>query len=101
MIRHFQELYLESNYVQTKRQTGYVVPDFGAISRAYGIPYVRVEGLSCLDVIKPYLSNDEPGFIEISLKEDTYVFPKLAMGKLNQDQEPELDRELFGYISNL
>ena len=101
MIRHFQEMYFESNYMHTKKESGYTVPDFGAISNSYDIPYVKSEGLTGLDIVKPYLQSDGPTFIEISLNEDTYVFPKLAMGKLNHDQEPELDRELFEYISKL
>jgi len=101
MIRHFQEMYFESNYMHTKKDRGYVVPDFGAISAAYGIKYAKAENLDELDTVKPYLADDAPAFIEVSLSDDTYVFPKLAMGKLSHDQEPELDRELFEYISNL
>jgi len=101
MIRHFQEMYFESNYVHTKEYGGYVVPDFAAISTAYNIPYIRVQGVEALDTIRPYLENSDPAFVEITLEDDTYVYPKLAMGKLNEDQEPLLDRETFNYISNL
>ena len=101
MIRHFQEMYLESSYTQTKKETGYTVPDFGAVSGAYGVSYIKADISSGFDCVRPYLDSDGPALIEISLDDDTYVFPKLAMGKLSQDQEPELDRELFKYISDL
>jgi len=101
MIRHFQEMYFESNFMHTKCQGGYTIPDFGAVITAYGIPYVKAEGLVKLESVKPYMESPGPAFIEISLKDDTYVFPKLAMGKLNHDQEPELPRELFEYLTNL
>ena len=101
MIRHFQEMYFESNYVHTKKESGYTVPNFEAISKAYDIPYVKSEGLFGLDKVKPYLKSNGPAFIEVSFKEDTYVFPKLAIGKLSHDQEPELDRDLFDYFTRL
>ena len=33
--------------------------------------------------------------MEIKLREETYVFPKVEFGKPNQDQEPTLDRDLY------
>jgi acetolactate synthase-1/2/3 large subunit len=101
MIRHFQEMYFECNYMHTTRALGYTTPDFGAVAKAYGIPYVKSNGLSEIDSIRPYLEQTGPAFIEIFLPEDTYVFPKLAMGKQNHDQEPELDRNLFDYLLSL
>jgi len=101
MIRHFQEMYFESNYTQTKAETGYTNPNFINLAKAYGISHCKVESLEQLDEIKSYLNSETSAFIEISLEEDTYVFPKLAMGKLNQDQDPELERCEFDYISHL
>ena len=78
-----------------------MAPDFGAISRAYGISYVKTSGLIDINEAKPYFETDGPSFIEVALDDDTYVFPKLAVGKPNEDQEPELDRELFSRIMEL
>lgn len=101
MIRHFQEMYFESNYVQTKQESGYTTPNFGAIAGAYGIPYCRINNISELSNVQSYLDGMNPAFIEIVLDDNTYVSPKLAMGKLNQDQEPSLDRDLYNYIESL
>ncbi|MBR1797859.1 MAG: thiamine pyrophosphate-binding protein [Clostridiales bacterium] len=93
MIRHFQEMYFENNYVQTVPDGGYTVPDFGEISRAYKIPYTLVQSIE--DIRDDLFSPDGPQFIEVRIDEPTYVFPKLEFGKPNQDQEPLLDRELY------
>ncbi len=93
MIRHFQEMYFHSIYVQTTCQSGYTVPDFCAIARAYGLSARKV---TSLDEIEGLNLDDGVGeLIEVLLPQETYVFPKLEFGKPNQDQEPLLDRELY------
>lgn len=99
MIRHFQEMYFGENYVQTVAMGGYTVPDFGAIAKAYGIEYYKIE--SADDVRASLFEGVAPCLIEVSIKENTYVFPKLEFGKPNQDQEPLMDRALFNYLSSL
>jgi acetolactate synthase-1/2/3 large subunit len=101
MIRHFQEMYFDGVYTGTKADTGYSAPDFGKISEAYGIPYFLVKGISDITSVSDCFSGNGPYFIEVSLPDTTYVYPKLAMGRLNQDQEPELERTLFDYLSGL
>ena len=97
MIRHFQELYFDSRYIQTKPEGGYTAPNFARISEAYGI-----RG-SCIETkeINDYIWTDEPELIEIMIRENTYVIPKLEFGKPNQDQEPLINRELYERIMNM
>lgn len=102
MIRHFQEMYFDSNYYQTVPAGGFVSPDFENIAKAYGMAYAKVssvEEIKALD--KELLTNDKPAFIEVVIKENTYIFPKLEFGKPNQDQEPLMDRELFNELMEL
>jgi acetolactate synthase-1/2/3 large subunit len=99
MIRHFQEMYFDNNYVQTIPEGGYTVPDFGAIAGAYKIPYTCVEGVS--DIDEKLFAQEGPQFIEVKINEPTYVFPKLEFGKPNQDQEPLLPRDLFNRLMEL
>ena len=99
MIRHFQEMYFENNFVQTVPSGGYTVPDFGALAAAYKIPYVLIDNLNKID--DKLFVPDGPQFIEVRIDEPTYVFPKLEFGKPNQDQEPLLDREKYNYIMSL
>lgn len=99
MIRHFQEMYFDNNYVQTIPEGGYTVPDFKAVAEAYKIPYTCVTGAE--DVGDGLFDVEGPQFVEVKINEPTYVFPKLEFGKPNQDQEPLLDRKLYDYIMEL
>lgn len=98
MIRHFQEMYFNGNYVQTVPSGGYTVPDFGAVAGAYKIPYTLI---TSEEQINDSLFKDGPQFIEIQIDEPTYVFPKLEFGKPNQDQEPLLPREKYNKLMEL
>ncbi|MBU3179965.1 thiamine pyrophosphate-binding protein [Clostridium psychrophilum] len=91
MIRHFQELYFESNYYGTIE--GYSVPNFVKISEAYGIKSFKISNESGMDELKEKLNDNESYVIEVELKNITYVIPKLGIGKPIEDQEPLLDRK--------
>lgn len=99
MIRHFQEMYFDSIFYQTMQDTGYTVPNFQKIAEAYGIPYKLIGDLA--DIPNDIFSEEGPQFIEVSIQEPTYVFPKLEFGKPNQDQEPLLDRNLYNRLMEL
>ena len=99
MIRHFQEMYFDKNYSQTVRSKGYTSPDFSKIAFAYDIPYYKVSSKS--DLNEQLFDNDNPAVIEAALCGDTYVFPKLAMNKPNQDQDPPIDRVLYNELMEL
>lgn len=99
MIRHFQEMYFDNNYVQTTPEGGYTVPDFGAVASAYKIPYTCVQSEDEIDA--ELFAQEGPQFVEVKITEPTYVFPKLEFGKPNQDQEPLLPREKYIRIMDL
>lgn len=99
MIRHFQEMYFDSNYYQTVVSGGYDTPDFEKIAGAYGLKYTRVETVE--DVSKVDWQAKFPQIVEAMINEKTYVFPKLEFGKPNQDQEPLIDRELYARLMEL
>ena len=99
MIRHFQEMYFNSNYMQTQSEKGYTVPNFEKLSYAYGLVYKKIINIDDISNIK--FNDNIPTIIEVVLENKTYLYPKLAMNKLNQDQEPSLERELYNYIMKL
>lgn len=99
MIRHFQEMYFERNFVQTVSTRGYSTPNFEKIAEAYELEYICYEKLE--DVSDKFMESDKAMLIEIKLHEDTYVFPKLEFGKPNQDQEPLIDRKLFAELMEM
>lgn len=98
MIRHFQEMYFQSNFVQTKPEHGYTVPDFVKIAKAYGIPAETVTSIKDISV---QLTSDGPAFYDILCRNDTYIYPKLAIHKPIYDQDPLMDRELLTKLKQL
>ena len=101
MIRHFQEMYFESNFVQTKKDGGYTIPSFEKIANAYELRYINVNSIEEISKCEDMLADDKPCFIEISLTDTTYVSPKLAMGRPIHDQDPLLDRSLFNRLMEI
>ncbi len=97
MIRHFQEMYFDSRYYQTKTEGGYSAPDFAKVGQAYGLDSHQIES-SMLDEFE---WTEGPELIEVLIKENTYVSPKLKFGNPNQDQEPLLDRGLYDKIMSM
>ena len=103
MIRHFQDMYFNKNYYQTKPEGGYNSPDFTKIAMAYGI---EAYSFDIFDIdseknIKRILNDDNACLIELRINKDTYVYPKLEYGKPNQDQEPLIDRNMYDYLMGL
>ncbi|OOM71147.1 thiamine pyrophosphate-binding protein [Clostridium sp. BL-8] len=98
MIRHFQEMYLDSNFVQTKKESGYIAPDFQKIAKAYDLPYMKINSIEEISKCVNVLADENPCFIEICLTDATYLYPKLAVNKPIYDQDPALDREKFNRL---
>jgi len=96
IIKQFQELYLKKRYEATTATTGVVNPDFKKVSKAYGINYTLISSHKNLRKIlkKPILSN-KPEFIEVLLKSDQKIIPKLQFGNPIEDLSPLLPRKEF------
>lgn len=100
MIRHFQEMYFEGRYYQTRADGGYTSPNFALVGKAYGIDSERIL-LEDYCVGRIDYTENKAQLVEILVRENTYVFPKLEFGKPNQDQEPLLERDLYEKIMNI
>ena len=85
IIKQFQDSYLDGRY--TASAEGYSTPDFGAVARAYGLDYCRVESI---DQITPELFKRGAILIDVILSEETLIEPKLEMGRPINDQFPYL-----------
>jgi acetolactate synthase-1/2/3 large subunit len=101
MIRHFQEMYFDSNFVQTKKEGGYTTPDFQKVAIAYGLRYVNINSIEEVSKCENLLEDNKPCFIEINLSDTTYLYPKLAMGRPIHDQDPLLERSLFNRLMEI
>ncbi|AIF53726.1 thiamine pyrophosphate-binding protein [Pelosinus sp. UFO1] len=98
MIRHFQEMYFDSNSVQTIADKGYTVPDFNKVAEAYGIDTYTIHNMNEIRQLEENFKSASPAFIHIICSDKTYVYPKLAMNKPIHDQEPLMDRVLFNKL---
>ena len=98
MIRHFQEMYFDSKFVQTSADKGYTTPDFCKVAAAYGLKSYTITNLSDCETLEEIFACSGPAFIHILCKDNTYVFPKLSMEKPIHDQDPLMDRELFNRL---
>lgn len=98
MIRHFQEMYFDGNYMQTVPSHGYTAPDFCRIAEAYGIKAVEIHNI---EDMKKDLASDEPVLFNIICQPKTYVYPKLAINHPAYDQDPLIDRALLKEIQEL
>jgi len=101
MIRHFQEMYFDSKFVHTINTGGYLSPDFVKIANAYGITSVNVNQIEQLNELQDLIYNDEPVLINLNLGDRTYLYPKLAVNRPIDDQEPLLDRALYKRLKEL
>ncbi|PIQ90409.1 MAG: acetolactate synthase [Candidatus Omnitrophica bacterium CG11_big_fil_rev_8_21_14_0_20_41_12] len=89
MIRQFQKQYFKSRFQSTVK--GYSQPDFQKVVSAYGIHSARIAGVSGLKKsFEEIFKNKNPEFLEIMLKESNLVFPKLAVGRPIEEQDPLL-----------
>ena len=95
MVRQFQELYFDKNYIGTKKD--YSAPNFENIGNAYGIPSSTAStNDEIYQKIEEMLADDEPAILDIRLVESmTTVEPKLIVNKPIEDMYPFLDREEF------
>lgn len=100
MIRHWQQLRYQGRYFHTTLDTGYSVPDFSAIAKAYGLAYRCVTAADasgmedCLNIVQPCL-------LEMRIEEDAEMNPNLPMGAPCQDLTPELPRSLYTELDRL
>lgn len=99
MIRHFQEMYFSGKYMQTTSESTYSTPDFCKIAEAYGIRSIHISKIEDIMSLSVCLNDSEPLFVNVDCGIQTYVFPKLGMGRPIYDQEPLLDRnELDSFL---
>lgn len=95
MIRHFQEMYFNSNYTLTTSSRGYDTPDFCKIAEAYGIDNYCINNLEDINRLGEILKNDRPTLINVNIGDITYTYPKLGMNQPIYNQEPFLDKSLI------
>ncbi len=96
IIKQFQELYLNKRYEATTAKTGVVNPDFKKVSKAYGINYTLISNHNNLkNILSKPLKSNKPEFIEVLIKPNQKIVPKLQFGNPIEDLSPLLPRDEF------
>jgi len=96
IIKQFQELYLNKRYEATNSKKGVTNPDFKKVSKAYGINYTLIKNNKDIkNKMKKVLFSNKPEFIEVILKPDQKIIPKLQFGNPIEDLSPLLPRNEF------
>ena len=94
IIKQFQELYLNKRFEATIPKKGVLNPNFRKIAEAYGIRYNSIKKNSEIKkVLKKILTTSKPEFLEIFLKPNQKIIPKLQFGYPIEDLFPLLSRK--------
>ena len=93
IIKQFQELYLDKRFEATGK--GVSNPDFKKISNAFNINYSLLKNHKDLDKLEKIISSTRAEIIEVNIKPNQKIIPKLQFGKPIEDLSPLLPRKEF------
>ena len=96
IIKQFQELYLEKRYEAVDTKKGVTNPNFSKIAKAYGINYSEIKNNSNVDkILRKTIKSKKAEFINVFIKPNQKIIPKLAFGSPLEDLSPPLPRKEF------
>ena len=96
IIKQFQELYLNQRYEAVDPKKGVTNPNFSKVAKAYGISYCEIKKNSDIDkILKKTIKSKKPEIINIFVKPNQKIIPKLAFGSPLEDLSPQLSRKEF------
>jgi len=99
IIKQFQGLYLNNRFEATGK--GVSNPNFKKISSAFNINYNLLKTHKDLNKLKKIIFSKKAEIIEINIKSNQKIIPKLQFGKPIEDLSPLLPRkEFFKNMSN-
>ena len=99
IIKQFQGLYLNNRFEATGK--GVSNPDFKKISSAFNINYNLLKTHKDLKKLNKIIFSKKAEIIEINIKSNQKIIPKLQFGKPIEDLSPLLPRrEFFKNMSN-
>jgi len=93
IIKQFQDLYLDKRYEASGK--GVSNPDFKKISSAFNINYNIIKNHKDLIKLKKIITSKKPEIIEIKIKSNQKIIPKLQFGNPIEDLSPLLNRKEF------
>ena len=93
IIKQFQELYLGGRFEASGK--GVSNPNFKKISSAYEINHNIIKNHKDLSKLKKIINSNKPEIIEILIKPNQKIIPKLQFGNPLEDMSPLLPRSEF------
>ena len=93
IIKQFQELYLGKRFEASGK--GVSNPNFRKISEAFNINYNILRDHKDLNKLNRIISSKKPEIIEVMLKPNQKIIPKLQFGNPIEDMSPLLPRKEF------
>ena len=96
IIKQFQEQYLNKRYEATTPKTGVTNPNFAKVSKAYGIKYSLIKDNNKIKgILRAAIKSNKPEFVEVLIKSDQKIIPKLQFGNPIEDLSPLLKKSEF------
>ena len=93
IIKQFQDLYLGKRYEASGK--GVSNPNFKKISNAFNINYNLIKNHNDLKKLTKIINSKKPEMIEVNLKKDQKIIPKLQFGNPIEDMSPLIPRKEF------
>ncbi len=93
IIKQFQELYLGKRFEASGK--GVSNPNFEKISKAFNINYNSIKNHNDFNKLKKIINSNQPELIEVILKSNQKIIPKLQFGNPIEDMSPLLPRKEF------
>ncbi|MDC0621338.1 thiamine pyrophosphate-binding protein [Candidatus Pelagibacter sp.] len=96
IIKQFQSLYLGNRYEASGNSKGVSNPNFRKISKAFGLSYNKITSEKNLkEKLKKIINSKNPEFIDVIVKNDQKILPKLEFGRPIEDLSPLLKDNEF------
>lgn len=95
IIKQFQDSYFDSRYFATG--TGYSVPDFEKIAKAYGFDIYT--NIKTQHELENFYFSEGPEVINLELNENSLITPKTEMDRFIHDQFPYIEDGLKSRLS--
>ena len=96
IIKQFQDLYLDKRHEAVDSKKGVTNPNFKKVAKAYGIKYSEIKNNSNIDkILKKAINSKSAEFINVFIKPDQKIIPKLTFGSSLEDLSPKLARDEF------
>jgi len=96
IMKQFHDNYFDGRYDAITPESGYSMPDFVKVARAYGIEAFSVKHPSAiLLAIRRVLNHKGPIVCDVWIDENQPILPRLEFGRPLEDMRPYLSDEEF------